>query len=370
MSAKPSGGGLLLLHSSDESYGSDRMVHALVRSMPESVRADMRVWLPDSDRHPRYPLCRRIEDLGVEVAHVRLPVLRRQQMSPSGLARLSGAVRRLRGDIRDLGPDQLILGTSALLPAVGACPHGTRLVLYQQEIWTGPQRRILGTLARRANLIIANSGATRDSLPAPLHDRVVLVPNCTEDPGPDAAPPAGSDEHLTFLMGGRWAPRKGHEQLLTAWDDAGCPGRLIVAGGPPPLGSAVDVACLVADSARPETVVLAGELPHLAGLLPQVDVVVVPSLEPESFGLTAVEAFAWSRPVIAAATGGLSEVVVAGTGWLHTPGDTQELSRLLSERRPDEVRAAGVQARQRYLTLYTPDTYRLGIRQALGFTQG
>lgn len=57
------------------------------------------------------------------------------------------------------------------------------------------------------------------------------------------------------------------------------------------------------------------------------DVVVVPSLKPEPFGLVAIEAMASGRAVIAANHGGLSEIVLHGqTGILFDPGSCEALA--------------------------------------------
>lgn len=91
-------------------------------------------------------------------------------------------------------------------------------------------------------------------------------------------------------------------------------------------------------------------------------IAVVPSRWPEPFGLVALEAMAMGRPVIAARSGGLAELVVDGvTGVLVTPGDVAGLrdgiARLLAdaplresmgragERRAGEYGAAVVIAR-------------------------
>lgn len=59
-------------------------------------------------------------------------------------------------------------------------------------------------------------------------------------------------------------------------------------------------------------------------------IVVVPSLVEEVFGLVAVEAFAFGKPVIASNIGGLPELVRHGeTGWLVEAGNIQALSEQL-----------------------------------------
>jgi glycosyltransferase involved in cell wall biosynthesis len=60
------------------------------------------------------------------------------------------------------------------------------------------------------------------------------------------------------------------------------------------------------------------------------NVVVVPSLVDEVFGITAVEAFAFGKPVIASNKGGLPELVKTGeTGWLVEAGDIPALREVI-----------------------------------------
>ena len=58
--------------------------------------------------------------------------------------------------------------------------------------------------------------------------------------------------------------------------------------------------------------------------------VVVPSTDPEPLGRVAVEAMAFGKPVIAAAHGGLIEIVQPGvTGLLVTPRDRAALAQAM-----------------------------------------
>lgn len=61
-------------------------------------------------------------------------------------------------------------------------------------------------------------------------------------------------------------------------------------------------------------------------------VVVSASTDPEGFGRIPVEAQAMGRPIIATDHGGARETIIRGeTGWLIPPGDSQSLSRAISE---------------------------------------
>ncbi len=97
---------------------------------------------------------------------------------------------------------------------------------------------------------------------------------------------------------------------------------------------------------------------ELQAYLRQAAYLVIPSTGVESFGLVAIEAFAAGTPVIASAHGGLREIVVHGkTGLLVEPGNSEALARAIAfaEDHPDEMKVMGREARQAYLSRYTPD---------------
>jgi glycosyltransferase involved in cell wall biosynthesis len=76
---------------------------------------------------------------------------------------------------------------------------------------------------------------------------------------------------------------------------------------------------------------LAGHCEDMPAALMLADIVVCPSLKPEPFGRTVIEAQAMGRPVIAANHGGAAETIIDGeTGWRVTPGDLTALAELLS----------------------------------------
>ena len=89
----------------------------------------------------------------------------------------------------------------------------------------------------------------------------------------------------------------------------------------------------------------------LGDIMHAVDVVVVPSTEPESFGLVAVEAMAAGKPVVASAHGGSLETIVHGSnGLLVQPGDGGELARVMERlaSSPSERCRLGQYGRQHY----------------------
>ena len=172
-------------------------------------------------------------------------------------------------------------------------------------------------------------------------DRVAVLPNPVP---PGIGPsPIPVDGRPRFLYLGRLVPQKGVDWLLDAAAAATAPLRIDVAGTGP------DEARLRAMAERSD---LAGcvefhgwvsRADHLA-LLRSARAVVVPSLWQEPAGLTAIEAGAAGRAVIASDVGGLPEIVRPGsTGLLVPPGDTSALAAALDRlaNRPDEARTLG-----------------------------
>ena len=70
-----------------------------------------------------------------------------------------------------------------------------------------------------------------------------------------------------------------------------------------------------------------------------IDIAVVPSTEPEPFGMVAIEAMLAKKPVVAANHGGLTETVVTNeTGFLFEPNDNQSLAEAISILIDDKIK--------------------------------
>lgn len=352
-------------HSSDELYGADRMLLAMVEAMPDPSAVE--VWLPTDLPHPPNPLCRVLEARGFSVRHVDLPVLRRAYRTPAALARLAVRAARTTRLLRAAAPSVVYCTSSAVLPVARSARRarvGT-VVLHVQEIWSRSDARLLAGAAARCDGVIAISRAVAAALPARVAGRTTVVENGTDDPGPT---PELTGRHgpISYLVASRWNGWKGHRTLLRAWELAGCPGELVVLGGPPPSGDAVDVRALVAALPRPDSVTIVGEVADPRPFVAAADVAVMPSEQPEPFGLVAIEAFAAGRPVLASAAGGLRDIV-DGTdaGWLFPPGDDAALAQVLRGITRAEVVRRGGFARTRYEHAYTLVSYRERWRAAL-----
>lgn len=100
------------------------------------------------------------------------------------------------------------------------------------------------------------------------------------------------------------------------------------------------------------------------------DYVLVPSIKPEPFGRVAIEAFSAGKPVVAAAHGGLVEIVTdRHDGYLFEPANVDSLCNTLlslSESDSEQYRQVSRMAKHTYLERFSIKSYQENILIALG----
>lgn len=171
----------------------------------------------------------------------------------------------------------------------------------------------------------------------------------------------GLEGKRVVLFAGRLEPLKGADTLLDAVAALGADAdfgdiRVLVVGdnsgdGASGGGERAMLEQRVKDTAISGRVRFLGAVPHerLADYYAVADVCVVPS-RTESFGLVALEAQALGTPVVAAAVGGLTEIVEDGvTGYLVAGRDPQDYAAAIARvlRDPELRVRMGQEARQR-----------------------
>jgi glycosyltransferase involved in cell wall biosynthesis len=98
----------------------------------------------------------------------------------------------------------------------------------------------------------------------------------------------------------------------------------------------------------------------IAAILSSLDVFVSPSVHPEGFGLSLLEAMASGKPVVATAHGGSLEMIEDGVnGFLVPPGDAEALAARVSDCLRDPARSGemGRRARQTAMSRFTVERY-------------
>ncbi|OOC58373.1 glycosyltransferase family 4 protein [Paenibacillus ihbetae] len=111
--------------------------------------------------------------------------------------------------------------------------------------------------------------------------------------------------------------------------------------------------------------IFAGAQEDMGQVYPALDIVVVPSLVPEGFGLTALEGLLYGKPVVAYAAGGLAEMLTAVgcPQMLAEPSSPASLADKVTAvlEQSDQGEALGQQNRAQVVSVYGPELYRARV---------
>lgn len=189
---------------------------------------------------------------------------------------------------------------------------------------------------RAADAVIACAHAVADCLPQ-CHATVIYAGVETGASPPEQARSTGP---LKLGVLARLVPLKNVAGLINAAAQLAKMGvevQLEIAGSGP---SELSLQRLVTSLGVADIVHFLGWRMDVDWLISSWDVLVIPSLE-EGLPLSALEAMAAARPVVASRVGGLAELVIDGvTGILVPPGDTESLVRCIAELAQDRQRLA------------------------------
>jgi glycogen(starch) synthase len=216
-------------------------------------------------------------------------------------------------------------------------------VIVAANTWSAWQRsrrvtRVAAVSAAVANAVkvddsprwLSGAGLDAEVIPNFVPDEIIL----------EEIPPTSPDAPLLFV--GDLVPDKGVHVLLDAYRLLDDPPPLMLAGRPTP-----ELAEMI-----PKGVQLAGALPHedVLRLFRSARAVVVPSVVADACPTVVLEAMAAGRPVVAAASGGIVDIVVDRvTGLLVPPGDAWALAQAIVAilKDPQTARKFGLAGRDR-----------------------
>ncbi len=211
--------------------------------------------------------------------------------------------------------------------------------------------RALGAYDHVAKFVVPSAFAKAKMLAYGIEEkRLEVVPHFIDLEG--RVPRYESEARVVFV--GRLSAEKGVDVLMRAMKEVRGLTCAIIGDGP-------EKARLVAlaEELELENVETLGALygADLDREIARAKAVVIPSRSYETFGLTALEAYAYGKPVIAARIGALPEVVrEAKTGLLFEPGDHRDLAAKLNWLAGEYARAAamGREGRRVAETEYNP----------------
>ncbi len=353
-------------------YGSDLQVLESVRALV-GAGSDVVVLTPAAG-----PLDARFEDAGARVERVRVPVIRRAYLSPTGMVRLVAEVGRdtpgLLRALRRLRPDVLYVNTITmpwwLLAARAARVPALCHVHEAEDSDPGVVRRLMSAplLAARRVVFISRTAehAALEVVPR-LRSRAVVVLNGVPDrPVPPVAPPAGARPGLCLVS--RLSERKSQHVAIEAVGllrDRGVDVALELVGTVFPGNEAYEER-LVADVVRlglGDRVTFSGYVSPSWTALDRGDIALHLSVR-DALGNVVIEGQLARRPVVATNVGGHLESIVDGeTGVLVPPGDAAAVADAVAALVADPDRAARIAdaGRASALRLFGTERYAAGI---------
>jgi len=339
-------------YTADIQGGSDRSLFDLVTHLPPTRIAAHMVLRPDD------PLIAEYRAAGIPVSPVRLYPPRRG-LEPLKLARFFlsywPSVFSIWRIIRKSGAQLVHVNTiNNLQGPMAARLSGRPLVWHVRELM--PDSRLNGLMrglvARWATLAVANSNAVAESLSA-CGPRVRTVFNGIDLSEYERLPEAPQlrrelclpEEGPLLACVGRLEAWKGQHVLIEAMPQilATCPDvQLLVVGGP-----AVNkpdylpmLKCRCAALGIADKVHFLGMRKDVPQILGAATMLILPSVTPEPFGRTLVEAMAAGKAVVATRAGGPLDIVEEGvTGLLCTPDDPDDLAAKIQSLLADPARA-------------------------------
>jgi glycosyltransferase involved in cell wall biosynthesis len=338
---------ILYAHNSADLYGASRSLLRLTAALDPSRFTPVAL-LPEDG-----PLRARLEAQDVHtIVEPRLSVITRADYRAGGLLRftlrfpasvwaLARLLRRERIDLVHTNTGVIV--SSALAARLAGRPHVWHIRDWFQEF--GRVWPLYSAYIRRSSFRVL---AVSEAVAAQFADRsrVQVMPNgfeLAEFAHVDRAAARrayreahGLDGFVVGCVGRVKIGRKGQDVLLQALARLAREGRAATCAiiGAPSPGSEHHLPQLqgmAQELGVADRVLWAGEEPDARLVYPALDVLVLPSAQPEPFAGVVMEAMAMGVPVVATRLGGSVDQVDDGvTGLLVAPGDADDLARALA----------------------------------------
>lgn len=303
---------VLFVHSSSELYGSDRSLLNIIKNI-DKRRYRIHVLLPCDG-----PLVKEIKKIKVvRVTIFEVAVLRRKNMSIKGgmeyLIACHKSIRYIKNYIKRNKIHIVDTNTAVVFPgAIAAKRSRVKSVWHVREIIQNPfENRVISYMMNRyADIIIANSKATRDSIRANKR-KLRVVYNSIETPSE-----VSKIDHDLIVVGmagriNRWKGQKLFVDAATMVLKRDSNVLFLIAGeaysGEEKLKE--DLESYIKKKGVENKVKLLGQVDEMALFYRSIDLFVLPSIQPEPFGLVVIEAMGYGLPVIATNHGGPTEII-------------------------------------------------------------
>ena len=337
---------ILFIHQSAELYGSDKTLLLLLKNLDKNKFKPI-VLLPFDG-----PLKEALENENIEVVIAPVLKLYRKLFTPKNLIGFFKDIKAAFKIVNELHKKHqftLIYSNTlaVLLGIMFAWKNNIKHLWHVHEIIEKPslfKKAFVGLLSLKSNThIVYNSQATKVfwELNKSIINKGVVIWNGIEIYTPESSTSelfdirknlflAQPNEIILALVGriSRW---KGQMILLDAFNNLVQKNeniKLVFVGAPPPNQEKFqeDLEERITSFQLNDKVLIIPFQNEIHKIWQAIDIAVVPSTEPEPFGMVAIEAMLAHKPIVASNHGGLTEIIENNaTGFLVTPNSVQDL---------------------------------------------
>ena len=371
---------ILFIHQSAELYGSDKTLLLLLKNLDKNKFKPI-VLLPFDG-----PLKEALENENIEVVIAPVLKLYRKLFTPKNLIGFFKDIKAAFKIVNELHKKHqftLIYSNTlaVLLGIMFAWKNNIKHLWHVHEIIEKPslfKKAFVGLLSLKSNThIVYNSQATKVfwELNKSIINKGVVIWNGIEINTPESSTSelfdirknlflAQPNEIILALVGriSRW---KGQMILLDAFNNLVQKNeniKLVFVGAPPPNQEKFqeDLEERIASFKLNDKVLIIPFQNEIHKIWQAIDIAVVPSTEPEPFGMVAIEAMLAHKPIVASNHGGLTEIIENNaTGFLVTPNSVQDLVIALEKLIQNEVlrKEMGEKGYLRVTTAFSVEQY-------------
>ena len=337
---------ILFIHQSAELYGSDKTLLLLLKNLDKNKFKPI-VLLPFDG-----PLKEALENENIEVVIAPVLKLYRKLFTPKNLIGFFKDIKAAFKIVNELHKKHqftLIYSNTlaVLLGIMFAWKNNIKHLWHVHEIIEKPslfKKAFVGLLSLKSNThIVYNSQATKVfwELNKSIINKGVVIWNGIEINTPESSTSelfdirknlflAQPNEIILALVGriSRW---KGQMILLDAFNNLVQKNeniKLVFVGAPPPNQEKFqeDLEDRISSFNLNDKVLIIPFQNEIHKIWQAIDIAVVPSTEPEPFGMVAIEAMLAHKPIVGSNHGGLTEIIENNaTGFLVTPNSVQDL---------------------------------------------
>ena len=256
-------------------------------------------------------------------------------------------------------------GKVALTAVEAATKANVPCIFFRHNIGNGKSDFYHRFIYSRLAMVICVSDTVKHSLqmglPQPFHSKLRTLLSGVEIPN-FYIKEKKSDGHIRIGYAGRLVPNKGIEVLLRAFQELSTSNIELKIAGDLSSSYTHDLQNRFADS----RIHFLGELSDMADFYRKIDILVVPSIVPEAFGLTICEGMSYGLPVISTTSGAQVEIIRNNIdSFLVTPNSLDELKdKILLLCNDSELRRKlGQNAREKVLRHFSMETFYKNLEQ-------